>query len=266
MSTDRRHGLMRAPVGGQAGGMPRPSAPDPCSTLVTAPRPAVVREALAGALALVFPTWCAGCDRPDAVLCADCRATLAPSVTSRALAGALAVHAGLPFSGVAARALRACKEEGRTALVPALAPALAAAADAALAPAAGERVIVVPVPASAAAVRRRGYRVVDLLAARAGLSPQRLLRASARAADQRGLGAHGREQNVAGTMCLRPGRERHLEGRAVLLVDDVVTTGATLREAARALTAAGAHVIGAATVASTPRHTGVRGIVTATRR
>lgn len=257
---------MRAPNDGQAGGMPRIAAPDPRSTLATTPRPAVVREALAGALALVFPTWCAGCDRPDAVLCADCRAMLAPSVTSRAFAGALAVHAGLPLSGVAARALRACKEEGRTALVDALAPALAAAADAALAPAAGERVIVVPVPASAAAMRRRGYRVVDLLAARAGLSPQRLLRAGARVADQRSLGAHGRERNVAGTMCARPGRERRLEGRAVLLVDDVVTTGATLREAARALAAAGARVIGAAAVASTPRHIGVRGTVTATRR
>ncbi len=218
-----------------------------------------LREALSGALALVFPTWCAGCDLPDATLCAACRESLRPAVTSRVVGGSLVAHAGLPFAGVPARTLRACKEEGRTALVTPLARALAAAAHEALAAHGGERVVVVPVPTSAAAMRRRGYRVVELHAARSGLHPQRVLQSAGHAADQRGLGVADRERNVAGSMRLRPADERRIAGRTVLLVDDVVTTGATLREAARALTAAGARVLGAAAVASTPLHTRGRG-------
>ena len=109
-------------------------------------------------------------------------------------------------------------------------------------------------------MRRRGFRVVELIAARAGLAPQRVLRATGTAADQRGLRSADRERNVRGSMRART--PRALEGRRVLLVDDVVTTGATLREAARALAAAGATVVGAATVASTP----LKGFDTATDR
>jgi predicted amidophosphoribosyltransferase len=54
-------------------------------------------------------------------------------------------------------------------------------------------------------------------------------------------------------------RVRRVAATRVLLVDDVVTTGATLREAARVLRASGAHVIGAVTVAATPRRS-LRGI------
>lgn len=229
------------------------AAPDHCER-----RAPGVRDALSAALSLVFPTWCAGCDLPDVGLCPHCRAELQPRVTVRTI-GALRVCAGLTFDGVAARALRACKEEGRTGLARALAPALAAAADAAFAAvgvdAAGA--VVVPVPTSPAAMRRRGYRVAELLAIRAGLHPRRLVRTTGDAADQRALGVAEREGNVANTMFARGAA-----GHAVLIVDDVVTTGATLREAARALTDAGATVIGAATVASTAR----RSFVTATGR
>lgn len=108
--------------------------------------------------------------------------------------------------------------------------------------------VVVPVPSSPAAMRRRGYPIAELLARRGGLRPVRLLASVGTPADQRGLGRGDRERNVVGTL-----HARGVAGLRVVVVDDVVTTGATLREAARALEASGAVVLGAATVATTLR-------------
>lgn len=218
-----------------------------------------VSDALGGALSLVFPTWCAGCDLPDTALCAACRGALDPDVRTRTVDG-LRVWSALEFEGIAARVVRAAKEEGRTTLLRALAPALRDAvghAVAAVSAPTARAITLVPIPTSAAAMRRRGYRVVDTICRRAGLPAHRLLTARGRAADQRVLGRAERARNVADAFTAHGAT-----GRAVLLVDDVVTTGATLREAAAALRAAGATVLGAATVASTPR----KGIVTATDR
>ncbi|WP_225991356.1 ComF family protein [Actinomadura montaniterrae] len=76
------------------------------------------------------------------------------------------------------------------------------------------------------------------------------LRQCRRVADQAGLGARARRDNLSGA--LEAVGRAALAGRRVVLVDDVITTGASLAEAARALRAAGADVVAAATVAATP--------------
>lgn len=211
--------------------------------------------ALAEALALILPVSCAGCDEPDIALCERCMLALAPSPRRRLLdlpGGAVPVWSGLVFDGVAARVMRAIKEDGRTTLARALAPALAAALQAALAAdgphAVPSRVLVVPLPTSRAAFRRRGFRVPDLIARRAGLRVHRALLPTRRTGDQRGLDRDARRRNVAASLVARG-----VAGCSVVVVDDVVTTGASLAEAVRALRAGGAVVIAAVTVAATPR-------------
>lgn len=206
------------------------------------PYPDAVRRALADALTLVLPVDCAGCGVPDEVLCAACRAELRPEVAVDARGGVPLVH-GLVFDGVAARVVRALKEDGRTGLARALAPSLAAAVAAI-----GAGAVLVPIPTSRASFRRRGYRVVELVARRAGLRVERRLRLVRQPRDQRGLDVDARRRNVAGSLVAQG-----VAGRDVVVLDDVVTTGATLDEAVRALAAAGARVVACVAIARTPR-------------
>ncbi len=108
----------------------------------------------------------------------------------------------------------------------------------------------VAIPGTRAAYRRRGYDPVRLLMARArGCGESGCSR-------RRGLTVHRRSSRWTSgiaTCAARSGCARSVAGHRILLIDDVVTTGATLREAARVLREGGAEVVGAAVVASTER-------------
>lgn len=116
-------------------------------------------------------------------------------------------------------------------------------------------VLLVPVPSSPAACRRRGFDHALLLARAAarklpaGSTAAPLLMRVRRTRDQAGLGAGERTANLAGAVAVHPGAGRRVAGRRVVVVDDLMTTGATLAEAIRALRAAGIEPLGAAVVA-----------------
>lgn len=121
--------------------------------------------------------------------------------------------------------------------------------------------MVVPVPTRAGAARRRGYDPVRMLALAAARGHGRAasrarvvpaLHHRRRVADQAGLDQRHRRANLAGALTVRPRTAQALSGSAVIVVDDVVTTGATLAEASRALRAAGADVVGAAVLTERP--------------
>jgi predicted amidophosphoribosyltransferase len=209
-------------------------------------------------LAFLLAASCAGCSAGGTVLCTECRDALRPAARTVRTPGGLEVRAALEFTGVAARCIRRLKGEGETLLA---APLGAALSDV-LSPLAAQVRHIVPVPTSRSAFRRRGYRAPELLLRRADTAPARLLRMAARRADQRGLDARARAANVHRSMIAR----RRDDGASVLVMDDVVTTGATLDEAARALTAAGYRVVGGVALAATPRHGRLIEDSSATRR
>jgi len=179
--------------------------------------------------------------------------------------------AASPYGAAARAALVAFKDGDRRDLVAVLAPMLSGAMAAALARdprlrsvlASGNGpVFVIPVPSSPSAVRRRGDAPLELLTRAAvrhlGFSERELivspaLRLRRRVADQAGLDHGQRADNLERAMQVQPRWLPSIHGVTALLVDDVLTTGATLMEAARALSAGGASHVAAATVAATQR-------------
>jgi len=240
----------------------------------------MARRSLAATLEMALPTTCGGCGAAGATWCGACaeeagHATYPGGARQvnpvPCLRGFPPTWAASPYDASARKALVAYKDGDRRDLVAVLAPMLSDAMAAALEGdphlravlASGNGpVFVVPVPSSPAAVRRRGDAPLDLLARAAvrevGLSSRDLivspaLRLRRRVADQSGLDHRQRASNVESAMQVRTRWGRSLGGVACLLVDDVLTTGATLVEAARALRVGGAGHIAAATVAATQR-------------
>jgi ComF family protein len=210
-------------------------------------------------LDLALPATCAGCGREGEAICAACL----PSVASR-VALPPGTPLGLsegppepllqlewcsPFAGTTRRALHALKYAGERRLAVPLGAAVAARWR--RAGAGGE--VLVPVPVHEARRRERGYDQAALIAAvaadRLGL-PWRtaVVRTRATTAQYR-LDRRHRATNVADAFAVDRAAVGAIDGRWVVLVDDVVTTGATLCACATALLAAGACAVSAVTVA-----------------
>lgn len=249
-----------------------------------------VAVAAAEVLALAAPVECVCCGAEDQALCADCERKVrqlmrrpfraeaqAPVLMDVDGSVILPVVAAGAYRAELAQAVLSFKKSGQAQLAEVLSKGLERAIRAAAGDPSG--VLLVPVPTSGSAYRRRGFSPVHVLLGRMGRTGTRglmpangfttvpALRKAWRPAagrlavpggaprgpgGQKGLGRGGRAQRVRGSMRVRrvlfgPG----LDGRPCIIVDDVLTTGATVAEAARALRAAGALVRGAVVLAAT---------------
>ena len=217
-------------------------------------------------LDLLLPGACVWCAEPGDWLCGRCAVGLArphrhtpwpvpPDLPPLWTAGS--------YAGAVRAAILAYKESGRRGLATVLGAALGCAVEQAVGRAVSRSgdVWLVPVPSRRSVARSRGGDHVCRLAqvavrhlrhggVRARVDPA--LRVVGRPRDSAGLGAAARITNLSGVFAVGARRAPPVGARLVV-VDDVVTSGATLSEAVRTLTGAGRPPVAAAVVAATPR-------------
>ena len=193
-------------------------------------------------LDLLATPACDGCGNPGRRWCGDC-ARITPQLARIDIG--LPVLALLAFEGPVRRTIIDWKERGNREAAERLARWLAQGLD--LASEHAGAAVVVPVPPSRAARRRRGGDPLLTLTrqAAAGRLPVLPWLESGRdREDQAGLDRRQRERNLSGSL-----RWIGNPNRPIILVDDVVTTGATLRECTRAARAGGASSVSAVVIA-----------------
>lgn len=252
----------------------RHRAPHPSALLRIADQ---LASACADLLALAVPVDCVCCGAEDSAICVPCQRRLrfltrepfraesgAPALVDVDGSVLLPVVAAGIYREELAQALLSFKHHGQRQLRESLARALAGAVRAAVGDDGGGALLV-PVPTSTAAYVSRGFSPVHLLLAGAvrqlpGTKMADVLASGGRAMSwpaaplhgprgggQKGLGRGARVSRVRGSMRVR---RTGAAGRRCIIIDDVLTTGATLSEAARALDAGGAMVAGAVVLAA----------------
>jgi predicted amidophosphoribosyltransferase len=207
-------------------------------------------------LDLVLPLECGGCGAPSTRWCTACARELAVKpdephlITARLDPGVPVLSLGR-YAGARREAIVAVKEHGRADLIAPLARALQAGLERLLAWGVVDTPLtIVPAPTRRSAARRRGGDPVTrmALAASAGhtdIAVIQALRMRAFVRDSVGLSSTDRQRNIAGRVkAVKP-----VAGN-VLVVDDIVTTGATASESVRVLQRAGACIVAVLAVAN----------------
>jgi competence protein ComFC len=226
------------------------------------------RESVADpVLSVLFPPRCVGCRDFESHLCPSCRETLerigpdscprcgepgpAPQVVGRCrqCMGRDLTYAGargaFRHHGVARRLVADFKFGGQPVLGRVMADlARPAFVDYLARIAADDRIVVTWVPCHRTAQRERGYNQAELLARNLASGPRPLARAAlvrktTATKHQKGLGRAGRQDNLRGVFALDEREAARLPActEAVVLVDDVYTTGATAKEVSSVLVA-----------------------------
>jgi predicted amidophosphoribosyltransferase len=194
---------------------------------------------------LLFPTRCIGCKEIGIFICSTCRLEWHPHLYSTGVS-TIPIYSGVIYSKTASKILLSAKENGLKGADELIIKAI----DHVLSQCdfSSRDIRLVPIPSSRAARRRRGRNfMVDIAQGVGQLSGYRIsdpLELIRKVRDQSGLHADARSENLRGAFGVKAGSYPRGD---LVLIDDVVTTGSTLREAARALTCQGYRVVASVT-------------------
>lgn len=193
---------------------------------------------------LIFPSCCVGCSEPQVEICSSCwQLWKAAPISSRL--DALPISFTARYQPKVQRFILAAKEEGSRAARSVLALAMANSLRQIIVELSIRRVLLVPIPSHPSSIRRRGrdhaLRLSQAVAGQFGAEVGfgSLLKVARPVVDQTGLNYDQRARNLAGAFSAD---SRSIMGKnevALVMVDDVITSGSSLREGARALTSIG---------------------------
>jgi ComF family protein len=197
-------------------------------------------------LDLILPTHCALCDKSGASICAQCKTKFVPrrfDIQRNFMPG----YAATEYSEATAKLIHEFKERGQTELakffVSLMAPRLSELGK--------SDAILVAAPSGKVASAKRGFQPAQVLAKQLGrqigLPNLAALKPKVEVADQAALSREQRLENMHQSLIA----SKVLRGKRVILVDDIVTTGATLTEAKRAVEQVGGLPVFFATFAET---------------
>ena len=195
---------------------------------------------------LIFPVRCLGCQSLGLEICSQCRKFWHPRIirTYSSSRDKFPIFSSIPYSPIAGKILLAAKENSLQLADDLISAALLHSLRGAQSTLGID--FLVPIPSRKSVARKRGRQFVSELSREIGeienFPTLEILTHTRVVKDQSALNAQQRTANLEGALiCMR-----FLGGRAVL-IDDLVTTGATLHEAARALRAKGVIVSAAVT-------------------
>ena len=190
---------------------------------------------------LVFPQRCIGCLNLGPSICSQCRIAWHPHIYTTHVEG-LVVTSAILYSPIAARILVAAKEGNQRSADILVIDALRHVAENYRGNL--KNLILIPMPSSKNSLRKRGRHFIEDICKELNISYSNILFHQRRVLDQSGLNAQERRVNLVGAF----GVENRVRIYGdIVLIDDVVTTGSTLREAHRALSAGGLKVSAAIT-------------------
>ena len=194
---------------------------------------------------LLFPTRCYGCNAIGLSICSSCRREWHPHYYLTHVQG-FKVHSAILYSPTASKIILAAKENGLKGADRLIVDAIVHVLDRADFDLYNVRLV--PIPSSKSNSRRRGRNFItnlcEEISARTNIPVTPALELAHKVKDQSGLSAKARAVNMKRAFSVTAGVYPRGD---LILIDDVVTTGATVAEAARALNSHGFHLLGSVT-------------------